>query len=97
MPNLRGASPVGHDGGGRSYAARANGGRTGLALSWSAASAWGEILCSVGVAGERAEHGEEQGVYGRGRARSREQGEVCDRRTCMKGRSNADWRRSAEE
>ena len=26
MPNLRGASPVGRDGGGRSYAARTDGG-----------------------------------------------------------------------
>ena len=56
MPNLRGASLVGRDGGGSLYVARANSWRTGLALSWSAASARGEILCPVGRAGERAEH-----------------------------------------
>ena len=78
------------------YVARANSWRTGLAWAWPAASAWGEILCLVGRAGERAEHGEEQGVYERVRARMREQGEVCGQRTCREGRSYADWRRSAD-
>ena len=46
MPNLRGASPVGRDEGGRSYAARADGGEeTSRRRSSSGVSNGDEVRC----------------------------------------------------
>ena len=57
MPNLRGANPVGRDGGGSLYVARTDSWRTESAMLWSAAfDTGGEMLSPVDRAGERAEH-----------------------------------------
>ena len=65
MPNLQGASPVGRDDRGRSYAARTvSRGRTESTTSkvMAAFGTCGEMLSPAGRASERAKHGRRAGV-----------------------------------
>ena len=65
MPNLRGASPIGRDGGGQTYAARTNGGGGGERMAVVVAAAGSgncEDMCCN--SGERKRSGKGRGVEG---------------------------------